>query len=92
MPARIDYTVADGWLRVQGRPAGSSCAEQYRDLCQRVLGSRQFDGECFSWGDDYLYQCGELAAASSNPAIWTAVCNNHHLTRVVLELANFHAL
>lgn len=90
--ACIDYTVADGWLRVQAREPSGRAEHHYRRLCQRVLNSGQFDGECFSWGDDYLYQCGELGASTGHPATWTAVGNNHHLTRVVLEMANFHAL
>lgn len=90
-PASIDYTVADGWLRLQSPGDHRNDHEVYRALSQRVLGSGQFDGECFSWGDDYLYQCGELGAATAAPARWTAAGNNHHLTRVVLELANFWA-
>ncbi|WP_263261473.1 beta family protein [Pseudomonas sp. RIT-PI-S] len=92
VPARIEYTVADGWLLMQGTEVKRDGREQYRLLCQRVLGSGQFDGECFSWGDDYLYQCAELGASTGSASTFTAVGNNHHLTRVVLELANFHAL
>jgi hypothetical protein len=90
-PACIEYTVADGWLIVQGRSARRCRQEQYRKLSQRVIASGHFDGECFSWGDDYLYQCAELGLPAGASSTWTSVGNNHHLTRVVLELANLHA-
>jgi len=89
--ARIEYTVADGWLVMQGWSAQSNNGAQYRTLSQRVLASGHFDGACFSWGDDFLHQCAELSEPAGDSSTWACVSNNHHLTRVVLELANFHA-
>lgn len=90
--AAIDYTLADGWLRAQRGPLRHDGHDQYRELCQQVLTSGQFDGECFSWGDDCIYQCAELGKVAGGPGGWAAMAHNHHVTRVVLELANFHAL
>ncbi|WP_426151785.1 beta family protein [Pseudomonas sp. DC3000-4b1] len=88
--AMIDYTVADGWLRAQRGPVRHDGHDQYRELCQQVLTSGQFDGECFSWGDECIQQCAEFGIAAQGAGGWAAIGHNHHFTRVVLELANFH--
>lgn len=92
--AKIKYTIEDEWFIVVGSQVKKNGRGQYRELCDRILNAQPmiFDGFDFSWGDSYIYECATVQqkVSTGGTSTWPSVMNNHHLTRVVSELAKLH--
>lgn len=97
--AKVKYTIDDAWLVVMGtRMRQPPYREQYRDLCQRIIrvSPPVYPGKDFSWGDEYIYNCAnsvmvkKKVTTTGGSSTWPCVCNNHHITRVVRDLASLY--
>jgi len=56
--------------------------DQYHDLAKRVVNSKWFAGDAFSYGDSYIAACAACTDGPGNLATWVKVDTNHHLELV----------
>jgi hypothetical protein len=88
MSASIRYTTRDNWLVVKGRNVRQYGFEQYFELCKELVQRPEYEGRDFSWGDKYISDCADGMTGPGNATTWRKVGTNHHLTRVMREIAN----
>jgi len=87
--AKIKYTADDSWFIVKGSNVRDNKFEQYRGLCQTVIDSPHYPGEDFSYGDKYIADCASGIGKTGNLTTWCMVGMNHHLEKVVADIASF---
>lgn len=83
----IRYSTITDWLIFKGasfRAGGAS----FRGLSQQVTQHRDYRGQAYSWGDDYIFQCSNGTVGTGNLTTWRAVGTNHHLTVVAEQVSN----
>ncbi|MFN3817048.1 beta family protein [Brevundimonas sp.] len=88
--ATIRYTVTDGWFITKGNNVRDNGFEQYRGQCGTVINSGHMAPSGFSAGSDYIRGCHAKTEKTGNLSTWRWVGTNHHITRVVDDLASFH--
>lgn len=83
----IRYTIDDAWIiaRARGAPRGSNQA--YPSLCGLVTGSGTYLGSHFSAGSEYIANCQTGVVTRGNATTWKWVATNHHITKVLDDLA-----
>lgn len=83
----IRYTIDDAWVvvRARGTKRGSNTA--YPGLCGLVTGSGAYLGSGFSPGSEYIANCETGHAKRGNATTWKWVATNHHITKVLDDLA-----
>lgn len=83
----VRYTIEDAWIiaRARGSPRGSNQA--YPTLCGLVTGSGAYLGSGFSAGSEYIANCQTGAVTRGNATTWKWVATNHHITKVLDDLA-----
>ncbi len=86
--ASIRYTIEDGWLIAKGPNVRDHGFAQYQQLCQKVVQSEHYEGPKFSNGDQYIFNCEKNAASTGNLTTWRQIGTNHHLEKVVRDIAN----
>lgn len=92
--AKIKYTTEGGWIVVIGNQIKRNGREQYRELCKRIINAPLpgYDGAGFSDGDLYIQKCADGLVSTGGSSTWPTVMNNHHLTRVVSEIATLYGI
>lgn len=85
--ATIRYACDDGWIIVKGVNVRDNGFGQYRGCSGTVTGSAHFLGSGFSPGSDYIEQCRDGIAGTGSLSTWRWVGSNHHITKVVADLA-----
>jgi hypothetical protein len=89
--ATIRYTTDDAWLIVKGPNVRDYGFGQYRGHCETVLASQHYRGPDFSEGDLYISNCASGTATTGNLPVWRRVGTNHHLEKVVRDIASLFA-
>ena len=89
--ATIRYTIDNHWYIVKGDNVRDYGYEQYHKLSQKILASRYYQGPTMSWGDEYIQTCADKNAKTGNLSTWRQVGTNHHIVKVVQDIANFYA-
>jgi hypothetical protein len=89
--ATIKFTIDDGWYIVKGNNVRDYGYEQFHELSKQVLASRYYRDSTFSWGKEYIRQCANRRAKRGNLTKWVQVGTNHHVEKVVQDIANFYA-
>ena len=80
--ANIRYTHNDIWVVVKGKALKKAIDwQQYFTQAKNIVESKYYMGENYSFGDLHLKKCSKR-----NPNIWNTVGNNHHFTKVVMDL------
>ena len=91
--AAIRYTVTDGWLITKGTnlraPGGH---RQFPRLSQEIARSKHYTGPDFSAGDKRIAECASGMGGPGNLTTWRFVGTNHHLEKVVRDLATLPGL
>lgn len=83
---KIVYTTDKSWwVRKGGAFRGNE--EQMHEHCAALVGSGIFKGKEYSYGDDYIGKCAVRQERPSNLTRWKNVAINHHMTRVLDDLA-----
>lgn len=90
--ATIRYTVDDGWIVVKGQNIRDHGAGQYKAMCDAIQKSKFFFGNAFSRADAYINACGRGAESTGTLTTWRWIGTNHHITKVVDDLAKFGAI
>jgi hypothetical protein len=88
--ATVRYAVDNGWIIAKGSNVRDNGFEQYRDCCGAVTAAASYLGAGFSPGSEYIERCRSGAAKTGNLTTWRWVGTNHHMTKVVHDLASFH--
>jgi len=88
--ATIRYTVDDAWYIIKGENVRDHGFSQYRKLSQRLQESRRYCGPNFSWGDEYIQKCAN-GGKTGNLTMWRQVGTNHHIVKVIQDIASFYA-
>ncbi len=92
--ATIRYTIDDGWYIVKGenvRDKKYGKFEQYRGLSKNVIDSKYYYSSTFSWGDDYIQKCANKKGNTGSLMTWRQVGTNHHIVKVIQDVASFYA-
>ena len=89
--ATIKFTIDDGWYIMKGRNVRDYGYEQFHELSKEVLASRHYRDSTFSWGKEYIRECANRSAKRGNLTKWVQVGTNHHIEKVVKDIANFYA-
>ncbi|NQV34584.1 MAG: hypothetical protein HQ515_17960 [Phycisphaeraceae bacterium] len=89
--ATIRYTIDDGWYIVKGKNVRDHGFEQYRSLSEKVLVSPHYCDSGYSWGDEYIMKCNNGSGKTGNLMVWRQVGTNHHVEKVIQDLASFYA-
>lgn len=85
--ANIRYTHDDKWIVAKGKALKTKTSyQQYVTLAGKIVTSKYFLGEKFSEGDFHLAKCVRKEEKPGSPSIWNWVGNNHHFTKVLLDL------
>jgi hypothetical protein len=85
---KIVYTCDDTWLI----PKGGSFREdssQMKAHCEKILNSAHFSGEKFSFGDKRISNTAKGKDGFGNQTTWKQVAVNHHIEKVVDQLARY---
>jgi hypothetical protein len=89
--ASVRYTVDDAWIVCKGPNVRDNGFGQYTGLCLAVSADPRYLGHAFSMGSAYVYGCGHGTESTGNLTTWRWVGTNHHLAKVVHDLATFYA-
>lgn len=89
--ATIRYAVDNNWYIVKGNNVRDYGFEQYRKLSKQIQNSRHFCGSTFSWGDSYIQQCADGDGKTGNLMMWRQVGTNHHIEKLLQDIASFYA-
>jgi len=91
--AKIRYTTDHSYYIVKGhniRDDRFGKNKQYLKLSKKVMESQHYCGSEFSWGDEYVQVCangGKLGSLTT----WVTVDTNHHIEKVIQDIASFYA-
>jgi hypothetical protein len=89
--ASVRYTIEDNWLIIKGNNVRDNGFDQYKTHCGTVLTSGKASPPGFSAGSDYIRECSVGKKSTGTLTTWRWVGTNHHITKVVDDLANLHA-
>ena len=92
--ATIRYTIDDGWYIVKGenvRDKKFGKFKQYRDISRKFINSKYYYGQAFSWGDNFVQECASGRGKTGNLSTWRQVGTNHHIVKVIQDIASFYA-
>lgn len=90
--ASIRYTIDKAWLIIKGPNVRDNGFAQYRDHCRTLVASPEYMGPGFSYGDLYIEQCAAGVGRTGNLTMWRQVGTNHHLQKVVADIANLSGI
>ena len=86
--ASIRYTANDAWYIIKGKNVRDHKFEQYRGHCRNLIESSHYSGIAFSEGDNYISDCAAGKVSTGNLTTWRKVGTNHHLEKLVQDIAN----
>ena len=89
--AAIKFAVDDGWYIVKGNNVRDYGYEQFHDLSKKVLDSHYYRDSTVSWGKEYIQNCANRSAKRGNLTKWVQVGTNHHIEKVIRDIASFYA-
>jgi hypothetical protein len=87
--ATVRYTIDDAWLISKGSNVRDNGFGQYEGQCHHIASLPSFLGVGFSPGGDYIHQCGLGLASTGTLTTWRWVGTNHHITKIVADLASY---
>ena len=88
----IRYTVDDAWVVARARAAKNGSNQAYPNLCGLVTSCGSYLGSCFSAGSEYIANCQTGDAKRGNATTWKWVATNHHIAKVLDDLAKLPGL
>ncbi|EFG1300336.1 beta family protein [Escherichia coli] len=100
--ASVRYSGDNDFWVFRGRVANRFGYEQYGKHSEDILAHREYSGPTFCAGDkDIEYYANEYQAFKANPSgnykfgspeVWRRIGQNHHITKVVEQLATLYGL
>jgi len=89
--AAIRYTIEESFYILKGFAINNPAYDgfgQFHELSNRLRKLDLFSGSSFSWGDNYIYFCGQRLNGPGNKTTWVAISTNHHIELVNAQLSN----
>jgi hypothetical protein len=86
--ASVRYTIDNAWLITKGSNVRDNGFGQFRDRCADVVHSGKALPVGYSAGSDYVRGCHAKTEKTGNLTTWRWVGTNHHITKVVDDLAS----
>jgi hypothetical protein len=86
--ATIRYACDNGWIIAKGANVRDNGFGQYRACSGNITGSSQYLGPTYSPGSAYIEGCRAGTEKTGNLTTWRWVGTNHHITKVVNDLAS----
>jgi hypothetical protein len=84
----LRYAAADEWIVVRGGPKIDDEKDgSIRWVAKQLISCGEFAGEQFSAGDEFIVNCAGGSGPQGSPSSWRKANIIHHITRVVLDLA-----
>ncbi len=83
----VRYTIEDAWIIVKGKREKGGTKKTYVQLCEQLSKAEGFTAAGFSQGSAYIHGCKSGTENGGNTTTWKWVGTNHHITRVVHDLA-----
>jgi hypothetical protein len=83
----IRYTIDDAWVIARARGTKKGSNQAYPGLCGLVTESGAYLGSGFSVGSEYIANCQTGEAKRGNATTWKWVATNHHIAKVLDDLA-----
>ncbi|TIO05685.1 beta family protein [Mesorhizobium sp.] len=87
---KLVYTTPAAWEVRKGGAFNDNRAQMHGH-CASIVASGKFDGAGYSSGDEYIAKCAVHKEGPSNQTRWKEVAINHHITRVLDDLATLGA-
>jgi hypothetical protein len=87
---KLVYTTSSAWEVRKGGAFNDNRAQMHGH-CASIVASGKFDGAGYSSGDEYIARCAVHKEGPSNQTRWKEVAINHHITRVLDDLATLGA-
>jgi len=88
----VRYAIDDAWLVAKAKRQKTNNNQPYPALCGAIVASGYFSGSAFSDGAKYIDGCRIGTEKKGNPTTWKWVATNHHITKVVADLANLSGI
>lgn len=88
--AKLKYTINDQWYIAVGMQVKAHGRAQMQKICEDLVTSGYFSGSGFSWGDEYIGGCAAGTESTGGPSTFPTVATNHHITKIVTDVASFH--
>lgn len=82
----LRYTLDEDYLVFKAR-APRYGNDQFFELCAKLVASREFAGDTFSWGDAQIRRAARRAGGPGSAWKWIQIGTNHHLEAVVRQVA-----
>lgn len=87
MRANIRYTTDSETLIARGHgPVIQEGSEQYRELCEQLVGCTGFSGDDYTWGDRIIHECATGMIAPGAQDMWRGAGTSHHLRFITEQL------
>jgi hypothetical protein len=88
--ATLRYTTDDAYYIRKGPNVRDNGKQQYIKFCAELLKSGFFLGTKFSDADEYIQRCARRRVPPGSLTRWRRVGTNHHLEKVVFDIANLN--
>lgn len=88
--AKLKYTIDDAWYIAVGQQVKAHGRAQMQGMCAALLANSHFAGPGFSWGDQYIADCAAGTVSTGGTTTFPQVASNHHITKVVTDVASYH--
>lgn len=89
--ATIRYSIDDEWCIIKGKNTRDNGFSQYKELSKQLVASPYYCGKSFSYGDEYIKNCADGKIKPGHLPIWRQVGTNHHIQKVISDLASLYA-
>ncbi|VVE77435.1 beta family protein [Pandoraea sputorum] len=91
--AKVKYTIDDEWFIALGTQVKKNGRAQYANVCATIVKAHPpvFLGPKFSYGDEFIDACAAGTGSTGGTSTWPTVASNHHITKVVRDVASLHA-
>ncbi|MEH2920430.1 beta family protein [Samsonia erythrinae] len=100
--ASVRYTGDDDFWVFRGKKANTYGYDQYGAHSQAIVSHKEYSGPAFSAGDKEIYDYAQVYAQYlknptpnhkfGSPEVWRKIGQNHHITKVVDQLANLYGI
>jgi hypothetical protein len=86
--ASVRYAIENAWVITKGNNVRDNGFEQFRARCGDIVEPGTAFPAGYSAGSDYVRGCYAGREKTGNLTTWRWVGTNHHITKVVDDLAN----
>ncbi|QYM91249.1 beta family protein [Dickeya zeae] len=100
--ASVRYTGNDDFWVFRGKSANQYGYDQYGSHSQSIVSHPEYSGQQFSAGDQDIFNYASVYASHiqspspnnkfGSPEVWRRIGQNHHITKVVEQLASLYGL